>query len=541
MQPHHLNLLSQHATRLSQQRTSDLFTIDPTRFEKLSLRVGSLFFDFSKQKIDAPAVAALLEIAKSSEIRTAADAMFRGEKMNVSEQRAALHTALRAEECSLAPAAIQNEINQTLRRMETLVHALYEDRPETAELPAGITDIVNVGIGGSDLGPRLAVNALQDFRNKKFSFHFLPNVDGNETAKLMRQLDPKRTLILLISKSFTTQETLLNGTVLKHWIEQSYGENSIAATKHFVAVTANTMAAQTFGVLPEHILPMWDWVGGRYSVWSAVGLVVALAIGMPRFREFLAGARAMDFHFRTASPPQNMPTLLAMTGIWNRNALQYPTLAVIPYDDRLQELPAYLQQLEMESLGKSISPNGEDVTEATVPVIWGNVGTNAQHAFFQALHQGTDIIPVDFIGVIKPAHDLKQNHQALLANMLAQSAALMKGKSTDHVMSALCNSGIAEDHQHRLARQKTFMGDRPSSILLIDELTPHSLGELLALYEHKVFVQSQIWEINAFDQWGVELGKQIAKQILSSLEKEAIDEDFDSSTYGILELIRQKL
>lgn len=538
MVSHCLDLLDQHQARLTNQRITDLFAADSVRFEKFSVQTGSLFFDFSKQKIDDAALATLLEIAKASEIKPAIDAMFRGDIINTSEQRAALHTALRASEESLAPSVIRAEIAQTLTYMETLVNALYSNQAEELGLPTGITDVVNIGIGGSDLGPRLAINALRDFHKEKFSFHFLPNVDGGETASLMRRLDPQRTLVLLVSKSFTTQETLLNGTVLKRWIEQSYEGDQKLAASHFIAVTANTSAAQSFGISPDHILPMWDWVGGRYSVWSAVGFVVALAIGMVQFHEFLAGARQMDTHVRTAPLQQNLPVLLALVGVWNRNALKLPTLAVIPYDDRLRELPDYLQQLEMESLGKAVTSNGKLITQATVPVIWGNVGTNAQHAFFQALHQGTDVVPVDFIGVIKPAHELHENHAVLLANMLAQSAALMTGKSTEDILTELNSNELSEDARQSLALQKTFPGSHPSSTLLLDRLTPHSLGELLALYEHKVFVQSRIWDINAFDQWGVELGKQIAKEILLSLYQNNSKKNFDGSTRGLLELIR---
>ncbi len=528
----HLHTLEQHAERLKSQCISDLLVNDRQRFARYSRRVGPLLLDFSKQKLDDDAFSALGEIAAAAGWEEQRDAMFRGEVVNVSEQRAVLHTALRAAGHSSAPRAIHAEVAQTLTRMAAIVDALHTDQAQVIGLPADITDVVNLGIGGSDLGPRLGVEALRDFHLGKFAMHFLPNVDGGELATLLSRLNPKHTLVLLVSKSFTTQETLLNGTVLKRWIEQAYEGDTASATRHFIAVTANVAAAKTFGVSEQRILPMWDWVGGRYSVWSAVGLVLALAIGMPRFYEFLAGAAAIDKHFCSAPWNENLPVLLALIGIWNRNAEHHPTLAVIPYDDRLNELPAYLQQLEMESLGKSVSANGVAVTYPTVPVIWGHVGTNAQHAFFQALHQGTDIVPVSFIGVIKPAHTLRENHAALLANLLAQSAALMGGKSFDQALEEL--SDAPSTQRSALAAQRTFPGDRPSSTLLIDQLTPHSLGELLALHEHKVFVQSCIWGINAFDQWGVELGKQIAKTILPAVSGEAAAPNCDASTTGLI-------
>lgn len=531
MTPEHLAALSAEAVRLDSRHLRELLR-EPGRFECFSKRAGPLLLDLSKQKIDPVALDRLGAIAASCGWEEARTAMFRGDMINRSENRAVLHTALRCGESSLrplAPETVLSQIEAMLQRMAAFVAA-----PESVGVPAGITDIINLGIGGSDLGPRLAVEALTDFHTGRFRCHFLPNVDGTEIAALMQRLDPRRTLVLLVSKSFTTQETLLNGAVLRRWIEDAYGGDTAAAARHFVAISANIEAARSLGIPGERVLPMWDFVGGRYSVWSSVGLVIALATGMDQFRAFLRGAAQIDDHFRTAPWRDNLPVLLALAGVWNRNALGRPSFAVIPYHDRLRELPAYLQQLEMESLGKRVTLGGAPVAQATVPVLWGNVGTNAQHAFFQALHQGCDVVPIDFIGVVRPSHDLVENHRALLANLLAQGAAFALGKTFDE---ALAETRASEVERRALAAQRTFPGDRPSTTILLDALTPESLGALLALYEHKVFVQSVLWDINAFDQWGVELGKSIAQDILPTLSGGDASA-FDVSTQGLIAAIR---
>ena len=531
--------LAVEAARLGKSHLRTLLAA-PERSRNFSRRAGPLLLDFSRQKLDDAALGALGEIAEAMQWSSARDAMFRGDPINASEQRPALHTALRAAESRLpmqAPRSVLAEIAATHERMAALVETIHGGTGVGFDIAGGITDVVNLGIGGSDLGPRLAVEALREFDVGKVRCHFLPNVDGHRTAELMRRLDPKRTLVLLVSKSFTTQETLLNGRVLRDWLAAAYNGDQAAADRHLVAVSANIEAARAFGIPPARVLPMWDFVGGRYSVWSAAGLVLALAIGMHGFRAFLRGAAAIDDHFRTAPWRDNLPVLLALIGVWNRNALGFPSAAVIPYHDDLRELPAFLQQLEMESLGKSVTAEGNPVAQSTVPVIWGNVGTNAQHAFFQALHQGTDVVPVDFIAAIKPAHELKANHDALLANMLAQGAAFALGKTFEE---ALAESRSGTEAERRvLAAQRTFPGDRPSTTMLLDALTPESLGALLALHEHKVFVQSVLWDINAFDQWGVELGKSLAATILPAL---AAGSDsgagaFDASTQGLIEAI----
>lgn len=533
-----LETLARHAARLTPIHLRELLAA-PQRHAGFSRRAGGLLLDFSRQKLDEAALDALGSIAAECDWEQRRDAMFRGDILNASEQRPVLHTALRAAESRLpplAPAAVREEIGATLQRMGELVDALERGDASAYGIPAGITDVINLGIGGSDLGPRLAVEALSSFHTGRFRCHFLPNVDGQQTAALMRTLDPRRTLVLLVSKSFTTQETLLNGRVLRQWIAQAYAGDETAAAAHFVAVSANVAAARALGIPEQRVLPMWDFVGGRYSVWSAVGLVLALAIGMPNFRAFLRGAAAMDDHFRTAAWRDNLPVLLALIGVWNRNGLGHAAHGVIPYSDGLAELPAFLQQLEMESLGKRVSAEGGALRQATVPVVWGSVGTNAQHAFFQALHQGSDVVPLDLLGVVRPAHTLKDNHDALLANLLAQGAAFALGKTTEQALAEARDGSEAE--RAALAAQRTFPGDRPSTTLLLDALTPESLGALIALYEHKVLVQALLWDINAFDQWGVELGKTLATSILPALTSGEVPASFDASTAGLIREIR---
>lgn len=504
--------LGSHAARLAGTRIDDLFSADPERAVCFSRRVGPLFVDVSKQLIDADAWRALLDHARRADVESARDDLFAGIAVNRSEGRPALHTALRAgvrsDACAGLVADARRAAADALERMASIVDSV-RDHPERIGLPA-ITDVVSIGIGGSDLGSRLAYEALKHDRRGGPRVHFLANVDGDSTAEACATLDPDHTIVIVISKSFGTQETLLNGTVLRDWLIRRLGESQ--ANSRLFAVTANTAAAQRFGIASERVLPMWDYVGGRYSVWSAVGLPLAIAIGMDGFRAFLDGAREADDHFAGTPLVDNLPVWLALVGWWNRDFLGRTSVCVVPYDDRLAALPDFLQQLEMESNGKRVRPDGSPVDMPTVPVVWGSVGSNAQHAYFQALHQGTDIIPMEFIGVIQPHHTLADNHRALLANLLAQSAALMAGKSQEQAYAEL-EHVTDSDERHALAAQKTFPGDRPSTTILLDRLDPRSLGLLLALYEHKVFVQSVLWGINAFDQWGVELGKTLATRI----------------------------
>ena len=461
----------------------------PERSAGLSLRVGALHANFARQHFDASAHAMLLDMAREAGVPAAIRALFDGAPVNVSEARPALHTALRGDLGASELARSAHRQSEDVRKRVDALHA--------ALISSDVTDVVNIGIGGSDLGPRLAVDALKDFHDGRFRVHFLSNVDGSAVQHRLRGLDPARTAAILVSKSFGTQETLLNGALMRDWMGSS---------ERLYAVSANPGRAEAFGIDPGRVLPMWDWVGGRYSLWSAVGLSVQLAIGREGFAQLLAGAAEMDAHVLHSAPEANLAVWHALAAVWNRNGLGYPSQAVLPYDERLALLPSYLQQLVMESLGKSVHADGSPVATATVPVLWGGAGTAVQHSFFQALHQGTDPVPADFIGVVRPAHPHAENHAALLSNLLAQAQALANG------------SASSDGNKH-------YPGGRPSTLFLLDELTPHTLGALLSLYEHSVYVQAVLWGINAFDQWGVELGKKIAGELLPVVSGDAEADD----------------
>lgn len=518
----------------------ELFSLDPQRATNCSWRVGPLFVDLSKQRVDAKAWKLLQGLAEQAGISEAIQALFSGAIVNPAEQRAALHPLLRA---PLAKASEQLgaqalEMAAVRARLQHLVEAVHQGRAtEVGLIPP--TDIVNIGIGGSDLGPRLVTEALSALHVRQHRVHFVANVDAHALVPLLAKLNPQSTLFIIASKSFSTQETLLNAQVARRWLLAA-GIDAAQIGKHFVAVSSNVPAAQAFGLEASHVFPMWDSIGGRYSVWSAVGLSVAFAVGWPAFEELLAGAHALDQHFASAPLTENLPALLGLLGCWNRNVLEYPTHAVVPYDERLGRLSEYLQQLEMESNGKRIGVDGNPLTEQSAAVLWGGIGTNVQHAFFQALHQGTQVVPVDFIGVIKPAHAEPENHNVLLANLFAQSAALLQGKSAAQAY-AEGPSTLAPAFRESLSQQRAFPGNRPSTTILLDELTPFALGHLLALYEHKVFVQSRLWGINAFDQWGVELGKVLANALLPALSGAEVPQGLDSSTYALLaEVAKQR-
>jgi glucose-6-phosphate isomerase len=482
--PDWLDALSPHAARLTDARLVDVIRGEPQRNQSASLRVGPIYANFARQRIDPAAWQALLGVAARRDVAAALRAQFDGQHVNGSEDRPALHTALRS---SLGQGDTVGSARRDVERVRQDMARWVE------ELDASdVSDIVNVGIGGSDLGPRLAIEALRDADRGRYRVHFLSNVDGSAAQHLLRGLDPARTAAILVSKSFGTQETLLNGTILRQWLDSD---------RRLYAVSSNVPRATAFGIAPERVLPMWDWVGGRYSLWSAVGISIALSIGMTGFDAMLRGAAEMDAHVLGARDESNLAVRHALTAIWNRNALGYASQLILPYDDRLARLPAYLQQLVMESLGKSVRTDATPVGCGTVPVIWGGPGTDSQHSFFQALHQGTDTIPADFIGVVRCGHPYHENHDALLSNLLAQAEAFANGEAN------------VDGH-------KSYPGGRPSTLLLLDELAPASFGALLALYEHSVYVQSVIWGINAFDQWGVELGKRLASQLLPALGSE---------------------
>jgi glucose-6-phosphate isomerase len=474
--------LQPHAERLRQVPIAQLIADDAARPKDFALRVGSLYASFARQHYDRPALDALFEIAEAADLVQAVRRLFDGHLVNATEGRAALHTALRSD---LSDIDHVREAASQARAARVRMAAMVEEL-----LASGVTDVVSVGIGGSDLGPRLVADALADaVGGPRLRVHFVSNVDGNAVRRTLARLDPAHTAAILISKTFGTQETLLNGTVVRDWLQND---------SRVYAVSANVQRAADFGIDEARILPMWDWVGGRYSLWSAVGFPIALAIGMQGFERLLAGAADMDAHVLTTPLRDNVAVWHALTAIWNRNAMHAGSQAVLPYDERLRLLPNYLQQLVMESLGKSARLDGAVLAGHTVPVWWGGAGTDTQHSFFQALHQGTQIVPADFIGVIRADHAHDSNHAALLANLLAQTEAFANGQ--------------ASDDPHR-----AYAGNRPSTLLLLDVLTPESLGALIALYEHSVYLQSVLWGINAFDQFGVELGKQVANKLLPAL------------------------
>ena len=520
------------AQRLRNTRLRDLFASDPDRFTRLSFRLDDLLIDFSKERLDHGALDSLLALASASAIAGRRDAMFEGGRINETEGRAALHTALRAgpeARIELDGRDVMIDVRETLGRFLDFAEAIRSGAHASAS-GERFTHVVNIGIGGSDLGPAMAVRALSPFHDGP-QVEFVSNVDGAHLTDVLKGLDPAQTLVIVASKTFTTTETMINARSALEWLA---GESTSVPSRHMVAVTANPRAAAEFGVEPSRTFAFQEWVGGRYSIWSAVGLPLAIAIGADGFHAFLDGARAMDLHFRDTALSHNLPVLLALVGIWRRNAMGRPSVALIPYDQRLSRLPAYVQQLEMESNGKRVRLDGRISTASTAPVVWGEPGTNAQHSFFQLIHQGTDIVPVDFLLAARPQEESGSHHVQLSANALAQSAALAFGRSEAEVRREMEEAGSSAGEIDRVAPHRACPGDRPSTTLLYRALDPATLGRLIALFEHKVFTQSAIWGINAFDQWGVELGKSLALKILPAIEGEAVDQSLDPSSAGLI-------
>jgi len=536
------NALQQHHAEAAGWHMRDLFARQPDRFERMSLHAAGLFLDYSKNRIETQTLALLMNLARERGVEPMRDAMFGGDRINFTEHRAVLHTALRLPPSE--PGAhvdgqdVALDVQDVLQRIARFSGRVrdggwlgYGGHP--------ITDIVNIGIGGSHLGPQMVCTALRPFAHARLRAHFVSNVDGHDLDAILSRLNPKTTLFIVASKTFTTQETMTNARSARAWFLRSGTEADLP--RHFVAVSTNAAEVTRFGIDTDNMFPFWDWVGGRYSVWSSIGLSIALLLGFERFSAFLAGAHAMDRHFQEAPLEANMPVIQALVGIWNRNFFHGESLSIAPYHHDLRFFPAYLQQLEMESNGKRITRDGTPVDVATCPVIWGDVGTNGQHAYFQLLHQGTDISPIDFIAVLRPAHALAGHHATLLANCFAQSEAFMRGKDADEVRADLRQQGLDEAELDALLPHKMFSGNRPSNTLLLPELTPQTLGALIALYEHKTFVQGVIWGINSFDQWGVELGKVLARTIHNELKGEAAPAQHDASTNGLIALAKQAL
>jgi glucose-6-phosphate isomerase len=526
--------LETHAIEAEDWQMRSLFAADPQRFARMSVEAADLFLDYSKNRVDGRTLELLAALARERGVEQRRDAMFAGEKINNTENRAVLHTALRAPRDARLVVDGQDvvaDVHAVLARIKTFSDAVRSGA-WLGHTGKPITDIVNIGIGGSDLGPKMVCLALRQYAHPRLAMHFVSNVDGHDMDAALSKVNPESTLFIVASKTFTTAETMMNAQSARKWFLAQAPEDALA--RHFVAVSTNTEAIKVFGIDPANMFPFWDWVGGRYSVWSAIGLSVALCVGFGYFSDLLAGAHAMDQHFYSAPIEQNMPMLLGLVGFWNRQFLGCPSVSIAPYHQDLNRFPAYLQQLDMESNGKRVTRDGEPVDTPTCPAIWGECGTNGQHAYFQLLHQGTDVTPIDFIAALCPAHEMHDHHAALLANCFAQSEAFMKGKTIDEVRKDLHDQGLSLAEVERLAPHKTFPGNRPSNTILMDYLTPSTLGALIALYEHKTFVQGVLWDVNSFDQWGVELGKVLARKIESELTGEVKPEQHDSSTNGLI-------
>jgi len=511
-----------------------LFSSQPDRFDRFSIEASGLLFDYSKNRINDATVKLLLQLARERQLEQKRDAMFAGEKINTTEHRAVLHTALRMPRDKTLLVDGQNvipEVHAVLDHIKTFTDDVRSGK-WTGGTGQAITDVVNIGIGGSDLGPEMACRALRPFVHARLTMHFVANVDGHDLDAVLSKVRPETTLFIIASKTFTTRETMMNAQSARAWfLAKGRGDD---LPKHFVAVSTNTEAVRKFGIDPANMFPFWDWVGGRYSLWSAIGLPLALAIGFERFSEFLAGAYAMDQHFRTAPLECNMPVMMGMIGVWYRNFFNSTSLSIAPYHQDLGQFAAYLQQLDMESNGKRVAIDGTPLQFGTGPVVWGDVGTNAQHAYFQLLHLGTDLIPVDFIAALKPTHGLPGHHAVLLANCFAQSEAFMRGKTEDEARKEMVDQTLDDEEIDALLPHRVFPGNRPSNTVLMESLTPATLGALIALYEHKVFVQGVVWGINSFDQWGVELGKVLAKNIEPELTGAPRPEAHDCSTNALI-------
>lgn len=535
--------LKKHKARLARLAMRDLFACDATRFETFSLRLENLLFDFSKNRIDSAAFDALVTLADRAGVAAAREAMFSGKKINTTENRAVLHTALRGRNGT----PLQLDGTNVIADIAKVHHAMGEFAEKVREgayqVSGGkVTDIINIGIGGSDLGPAMAVQALAPFCDGP-KCHFVSNVDGADLASVLAKIDPATTLVIIASKTFATIETMTNAASARKFFARHVGEENCGA--HFAALSTNLEATRAFGIDDSRTFGFWDFVGGRYSIWSAIGLSLMIAIGKRRFDDFLDGAAAVDDHFCAAALDKNIPVIMALLAIWHRNVWGFATQAILPYDNRLARFPAYLQQLQMESNGKSTTLSGKKTGYDTGAIIWGEPGTNGQHAFYQLIHQGTSIIPCDFLIAAKPVQesvaepglegfDVLHHHQLLVANCLAQSKALMEGKSLGKVKAELKGAGLGKAEIDAPAPHKVFSGNRPSSTFIYEQLTPFTLGMLIALYEHKVFVEGIIWQINSFDQWGVELGKVLAKELAGPVKDAALLSDEDGSTAGLL-------
>ncbi|NJC87417.1 MAG: glucose-6-phosphate isomerase [Desulfuromonas sp.] len=532
--------LAGHHQEMREVTMCELFRDNPARFETMSLRFEEMLVDYSKNRITAETMRLLLALAEETALPDAIEQMFSGEKINATEGRAVLHTALRNR--SNTPVMVDGidvmpEVNAVLEQMRCFSELIVsgEWRGYTGQ---PVTDIVNIGIGGSDLGPVMVTEALKAYRQPHIRAHFVSNVDGTHIAETLRDLNPEQTLFLIASKTFTTQETMANAATARRWFLASAGDEAHIA-RHFAAMSTNEAAVKAFGIDPENMFRFWDWVGGRYSLCSAIGLSIACTIGFDRFRELLEGAHAMDLHFRHAPSERNIPVILALLGIWYNNFFDAQSHAILPYDQYLHRFAAYFQQGDMESNGKSMDRAGKPVGYQSGPIIWGEPGTNGQHAFYQLIHQGTKLVPCDFIAPALSHNPEGEHHTLLLANFFAQTEALMNGKTAAEAEAELRAAGSSEDDIRRLLPYKVFAGNRPTNSILVKRITPRTLGSLIAMYEHKIFVQGVIWNIYSFDQWGVELGKQLAGRILPELRTDEPVTAHDASTNGLINAWKQ--
>jgi glucose-6-phosphate isomerase len=530
--------LQKHYQQMKDNSIKELFANDENRAKKFHIEWDQFIVDYSKNNITQETIDLLLQLAQEVDLQDAIQKQFSGEAINKTENRAVLHTALRMPENSevfvdnknVIPEIfeVKNKIKQFSNQIISGEKKGYTGKP--------FTDVVNIGIGGSDLGPAMIIDALKFYKNH-LNVHFVSNVDGDHVNEVIKNLNPETTLFVIVSKTFTTQETLSNSETIRKWFLQKATQNEVA--KHFVAVSTNIEKVTQFGIDKNNIFPMWDWVGGRFSLWSAVGLSIALAVGYENYDQLLHGAHLMDNHFKTETFSNNIPVILALISIWYNNFFEAETEAIIPYSQYLQKLAPYLQQGIMESNGKSIDRNGKTLNYQSGTIIWGEPGTNSQHAFFQLIHQGTKLIPADFIGFIKPLYGDKNHHDKLMSNFFAQTEALLNGKTQDQVTEEFNKQGISQEKAEFLLPFKVFTGNKPTNTILIEQLTPKSLGSLVALYEHKIFVQGIIWNIFSYDQWGVELGKQLANNILEEITTKKVSKH-DSSTTFLLEKYTQK-
>jgi len=534
--------LESHKLVMANVHMRDLFKLDPLRFDEFSIELNDILFDYSKNVITKDTLRILLELAVQSKLPEKIESMFLGQKINVTEDRAVLHTALRNRPNNpvyLDGKDVMPDVNRVLESMRVFTDNVRSGKWKGCTGKA-ITDVVNIGIGGSDLGPRTVVKALTPYTDDHLKVHFISNVDESDLTETLANLDPETTLFTVASKTFTTLETMLNARSARKWLLERVTDSN-AVAKHFVAISTNAEKVEEFGIDPQNIFEFWDWVGGRYSIWSSIGLPISLAIGMDRFESFLKGANIVDNHFRTAPFEKNIPVIMGMLGVWYDNFFSADAYAILPYDQYLEFLPSYLQG-DMESNGKTIDIDGDPVNYSTGPIIFGQPGTNGQHAFYQLMHQGSAFIPSDFIAAIESHHGSEEHHNLLIANYIAQTEALMVGKSQEQAKAELVALGttLTGEDLDDLAAAKSFKGNRPSNSILYDKLTPETLGSLIALYEHKIFVQGVIWHINSFDQMGVELGKQLANKIYLDINDDEAINSHDSSTNALIKRYKSK-